>query len=713
MMVAPMPLRILLLEDVPADAALVERHLTKSGLEFVSQRVDTRARFEQALREFVPDIILSDHGLPGFDGSAALELVNERFPTLPVILVTGSLNEEKAVEFMKAGAADYILKDHLTRLHEAIQRAIRERRLREEREQAVAALQESEAQYRALFESTPYPMWVFDLETHRVLAVNGAAIKHYGYSREEFLALRIEDLRPAEDIPALHRHLESMPGDYHNAGTWRHRKKDGTLIEVETSGHGITFAGRRAEQVVINDVTERKRREGGPGPARAGHRQSRGERARRDAEWWTPHARDEERRSRRRLPHRSSHDSRRTLCHAGRHRHRDRDGRADEGPHLRAVLHDQARRQGDGARARDGVRRSEAERRVHLVVQRGGARHELQDLPAADRRRRAASGRGRNGGDAGRHRDGARRRGRRRGAPDHRKGAPGARLPGDGRAGWERGPRPRQPPCRADRPARQRRDHAGHERPGAVPAPDAGAAHDQDAVSVRLHRRRDPASRRAGRGRRLPAEAVFARRAGTQGPRSDRGPPLSDLPLVARARGHGDRPAIIAGAGTFTYRDLLDASARVAACLLGGRDDLPEARVAFLAPPGFHYVAIQWGIWRAGGIAIPLAVSHPPAELEYVIRDADAETVVVYEDFAAVMQGVHLPPATRTVTTDEAVSTAPRSPLPRVAAGRRAMIVYTSGTTGRPKGVVTTHANIAAQVASLVTAWEWRADDGG
>src|SRR5213592_3366896 len=126
MMVAPMPLRILLLEDVAADAALVERHLTKTGLEFVSQRVDTRARFEQALREFVPDIILSDHGLPGFDGSAALELVNERFPTLPVILVTGSLNEEKAVEFMKAGAADYILKDHLARLPEAIQRAIRD-----------------------------------------------------------------------------------------------------------------------------------------------------------------------------------------------------------------------------------------------------------------------------------------------------------------------------------------------------------------------------------------------------------------------------------------------------------------------------------------------------------------------------------------------------------------------------------------------------------
>src|SRR6267143_3628465 len=260
-MVAPMALRILLLEDVPADAALIERHLTKSGLEFISQRVDTRARFEEALRDFVPDIILSDHGLPGFDGSATLQLVNQRFPALPVILVTGSLNEETAVEFMKAGAADYILKDHLTRLPEAIRRAIRERLLQEEREQAVAALRESEAQYRAMFESTPYPMWVFDLETHRVLAVNSAAIKHYGYSREEFLELRIEELRPAEDIPALHRHLETMPSDYHAAGTWRHRKKDGTLIEVETSGHGITFAGRRAEQVVINDVTERKQLE--------------------------------------------------------------------------------------------------------------------------------------------------------------------------------------------------------------------------------------------------------------------------------------------------------------------------------------------------------------------------------------------------------------------------------------------------------------------
>src|SRR2546428_2430689 len=135
---------------------------------------------------------------------------------------------------------------------------------------------------------------------------------------------------------------------------------------------------------------------------------------------------------------------------------------------------------------------------------------------------------------------------------------------------------------------------------------------------------------------------------GTQRLRRDRGSPLTELSLVARARGHGDRPAIIAREGTFRYRDLLDASARVAECLLAGHDDLAEARIAFLTAPGFHYVAIQWGIWRAGGIAVPLAVAHPPAELGYVVRDADAQTVVVHPDFAGVMQAGQPPPAVRT-----------------------------------------------------------------
>ena len=88
------------------------------------------------------------------------------------------------------------------------------------------------------------------------------------------------------------------------------------------------------------------------------------------------------------------------------------------------------------------------------------------------------------------------------------------------------------------------------------------------------------------------------------------------------------RRAIIAIEGEFTYDQLDDASRRVAAALLDGRDDLEQARVAFLVPPSFAYAAVQRGIWRAGGVAVPLAMSHPPAELEYVIRDSGAAIVV-------------------------------------------------------------------------------------
>src|SRR4051812_14279205 len=98
--------------------------------------------------------------------------------------------------------------------------------------------------------------------------------------------------------------------------------------------------------------------------------------------------------------------------------------------------------------------------------------------------------------------------------------------------------------------------------------------------------------------------------------------PASDLPLVARALTHADRTAIVDAVGAHTYAQLADASARVAAALLAGGGDLGEARVCFLVPPSFEYAAVQWGVWRAGGIAVPLAVSHPPAELQYAIGDA-------------------------------------------------------------------------------------------
>ncbi len=184
-----------------------------------------------------------------------------------------------------------------------------------------------------------------------------------------------------------------------------------------------------------------------------------------------------------------------------------------------------------------------------------------------------------------------------------------------------------------------------------------------------------------------------------------------DLPLFARARRHGGRTALVAPEGSFTYDDLMDASGRVAAFLLDGRPDLEEGRVAFLVPPGFDYVAVQWGIWRAGGVAVPLAVSHPPRELDVVLEDAEPLAVVVHPDLADRIRETEASRALPPALSAHALGGGAPAELPALGEDRRAMMIYTSGTTGRPKGVVTTHRNTRAQVESLVQAWEWSPDD--
>ncbi len=185
---------------------------------------------------------------------------------------------------------------------------------------------------------------------------------------------------------------------------------------------------------------------------------------------------------------------------------------------------------------------------------------------------------------------------------------------------------------------------------------------------------------------------------------------VSTLPLIARAGQCGDRTAIVDSHGGFTYHELLDASSRMAAALLDGRDDLAEERVAFLVTPGFPWVAVLWGIWRAGGVAVPLPMNSTRSELEYFIDDTQASVLVFDAPAEALLAPIAAARGIRGLCCEDAVAHA-TSRLPEVAGERRAMILYTSGTTSRPKGVVTTHDNITAQIASLVEAWEWSADD--
>ncbi|MCP4658486.1 MAG: AMP-binding protein [bacterium] len=192
----------------------------------------------------------------------------------------------------------------------------------------------------------------------------------------------------------------------------------------------------------------------------------------------------------------------------------------------------------------------------------------------------------------------------------------------------------------------------------------------------------------------------------------------STLPLFDRARSHGDRVAIRdLGGDRFTYRDLLEAASRVAAALLDGRAHLAGERVAFLVPPSFAHVAVQWGIWRAGGIAVPIALAHPPPEIDTTLEDSAAAIVVATRELEDRVRPLAESRGLRRLSTAEAlaptVETLAADPVapPPLDVAQPATILYTSGTTGKPKGVVLTHRNLQAQIESLVAAWQWRRDD--
>lgn len=247
---------ILIVNDNPDHLSLTAVLLEKAGYHVLTAR-DGREGFDLAVARR-PDLVISDVNMPRIDGIELCRLLRaERgMRLLPILLISAErVGSTNAVAGLRAGADDYIEAPYdPIRLIGKVVRLL-------ERKQGEEALRASEERYRQLFDNNPLPMWVFDPESLAFLDVNEVAVRQYGYSRAEFLRMTIEDIRPAEETPALRDAVRRRGPSFNKNGVWKHRKRDGTIIEAEVTSHTIFFEGKPAVIVLANDVTERGRAE--------------------------------------------------------------------------------------------------------------------------------------------------------------------------------------------------------------------------------------------------------------------------------------------------------------------------------------------------------------------------------------------------------------------------------------------------------------------
>ncbi|HET7624723.1 MAG TPA: ATP-binding protein [Verrucomicrobiae bacterium] len=251
-----------MLEDEPRDADLVQHALKDGGFKFSFRRVDTEESFLRELRNFHPTVILSDHGLPAFDGFSALSIVQTQMPEVPFIFVTGSLGEEMAIKALKSGATDFVLKHHLATLPPALHRALNQTESRIQQKRAEEALQSSEERYRSLVQLSPDATLVHC--DGKIVFINAAGLKLIGaQSPRDLLGKSIMDFVHPDYKNTVKKRLHTLFEQHKRVPFIEEKivRLDGSTVDVEVGAAPFMFEGKFAAQVIVHDVTSRKQSE--------------------------------------------------------------------------------------------------------------------------------------------------------------------------------------------------------------------------------------------------------------------------------------------------------------------------------------------------------------------------------------------------------------------------------------------------------------------
>jgi PAS domain S-box-containing protein len=263
---AATPLRILIAEDNPADLELTIRELRKSGLDAEIDTVITREAFAEKLRTQTVDMVLSDFRMPGWTGMDAFSEIVKSGQDIPLILVTGTLGDLKAVECIQIGMADYVLKQQLTRLPMAIMRAQEAKLLRDAETETAAALRDGEARFRLLVENAPDAIVVLDMDSGTFSDCNENALRLFRLTREELMRCGAGELSPAFQADGRPSELAAREWADRATGAapyfgWTHRNSRGVEIPCEVHVVRLPSPARKLIRGSILDVTERKRGE--------------------------------------------------------------------------------------------------------------------------------------------------------------------------------------------------------------------------------------------------------------------------------------------------------------------------------------------------------------------------------------------------------------------------------------------------------------------